>query len=374
MFTDPAEGPCSLCSAWSLRRAPAHILTLSRVADHRLYRRSVPARVSPSRRRPPKQVDESCSLVGTRLDKDSTASGGGRVDREEDKTMPNDDNRPKPPHPEQRQTPPGATADMTPEPDHGEHSYNGNGRLAGKAAIITGADSGIGRAVAIAFAREGADILISYLQEHEDAKQTQHWVEQAGRRAILMPGDVADETYCQSVINRAAQEFGNIDILINNAAMQRTHESIEEISSEEWDRTFRTNIYSMFYLSKAALRHMRPGAAIVNTASINSKSPSPNLLAYATTKGAIANFTAGLAQMVAEKGVRVNCVAPGPIWTPLIPSTMPTEQIKSFGKNTPLGRAGQPAELAPAYVLLASDEGSYMSGAMVPVTGGRPML
>jgi NAD(P)-dependent dehydrogenase (short-subunit alcohol dehydrogenase family) len=288
--------------------------------------------------------------------------------------MPNDDNRPRPPHPEQRQTPPGATADMTPEPDHGENSYKGHGRLAGKAAIITGADSGIGRAVAIAFAREGADILISYLQEHDDAKQTQHWVEHAGRRAILMPGDVSDETYCQSVIDRAVREFGRLDILINNAAMQRTHESIEEISSEEWDSTFRTNIYSMFYLSKAALRHMRPGAAIVNTASINSKSPSPNLLAYATTKGAIANFTAGLAQMVAEKGVRVNCVAPGPIRTPLIPSTMPTEQIKSFGKNTPLGRPGQPAELAPAYVLLASDQGSYMSGAMVPVTGGRPML
>jgi hypothetical protein len=263
---------------------------------------------------------------------------------------------------------------MIPEPDHGEHSYKGNGRLAGKAAIITGADSGIGRAVAIAFAREGADILISYLQEHEDAKQTQHWVEQAGRRAILMPGDVADETYCQSVIDRAVREFGKLDILVNNAAMQRTHQSIDEISSQEWDRTFRTNIYSMFYLSKAALRHMRPGAAIVNTASINAKNPSPNLLAYATTKGAIANFTAGLAQMVAEKGVRVNCVAPGPIWTPLIPSTMPAEQIKSFGKNTPLGRAGQPAELAPAYVLLASDEGSYMTGAMIPVTGGRPTL
>jgi NAD(P)-dependent dehydrogenase (short-subunit alcohol dehydrogenase family) len=288
--------------------------------------------------------------------------------------MPNDDNRPQPPQPEQRQTPPGATQDMTPEPDHGEHSYKGSGRLAGKAAIITGADSGIGRAVAIAFAREGADVLISYLQEHDDAKQTQHWVEQAGRRTILMPGDVADETYCQSVIDRAIQEFGKLDVLVNNAAMQRTHESIDEISSQEWDSTFRTNIYSMFYLSKAALRHMRQGAAIVNTASINSKSPSPNLLAYATTKGAIANFTAGLAQMVAEKGVRVNCVAPGPIWTPLIPSTMPPEQVKSFGKNTPLGRAGQPAELAPAYVLLASDEGSYMTGAMIPVTGGRPML
>jgi hypothetical protein len=189
-----------------------------------------------------------------------------------------------------------------------------------------------------------------------------------------MPGDVADETYCRSLVDRAVQEFGKLDILVNNAAMQRTHQSIDEITSEEWDRTFRTNIYSMFYLSKAALRHMRPGAAIVNTTSINAKNPSPSLLAYATTKGAIANFTAGLAQLVAENGVRVNCVAPGPIWTPLIPSTMPAEQIESFGKNTPLGRAGQPAELAPAYVLLASDEASYMTGALLPVTGGRPML
>jgi hypothetical protein len=228
--------------------------------------------------------------------------------------------------------------------------------------------------VAIAFAREGADVLISYLREDKDAEETRHWVQQAGRKAILMPGDVADQAHCQSIVDRAVREFGKLDILVNNAAMQRTHESIDEISLEEWDRTFRTNIYSMFYLSKAVLRHMKAGAAIVNTTSINAKSPSPNLLAYATTKGAIANFTAGLAQMVAEKGIRVNCVAPGPIWTPLIPSTMPAEQIKNFGKNTPLGRAGQPAELAPAYVLLASDEASYMTGSLVPVTGGRPML
>ncbi len=263
---------------------------------------------------------------------------------------------------------------MAPEPDHGEHSYKGSGRLAGKAAIITGSDSGIGRAVAIAFAREGADIVISYLQEHEDAKETQRWVENAGRRAILMPGDVSDESYCQSVVDGAVDAFGKLNILVNNAAMQRTHETIDEISSDEWDRTFRTNVYSMFYLSKAALRHMQPGSSIVNTTSINAKMPSPNLLAYATTKGAIANFTAGLAQLVAEQGVRVNCVAPGPIWTPLIPSTMPAEHVASFGKNTPLGRAGQPAELAPAYVLLASDEASYMTGALLPVTGGRPML
>jgi NAD(P)-dependent dehydrogenase (short-subunit alcohol dehydrogenase family) len=288
--------------------------------------------------------------------------------------MPNDDHRPQPPLPAQHQAPPGATREMEPAPDHGERTYKGSGRLQGKVAIITGADSGIGRAVAIAFAREGADLLISYLEEHDDAKQTQYWVEQSGRRAVLVPGNVAEESFCTSIIDRTMREFGKIDILVNNAAMQRTHDSIEDISAEEWDQTFRTNIYSMFYLSKAALRQMKAGAAIVNTASINSKSPSPNLLAYATTKGAIANFTAGLAQMVASKGVRVNCVAPGPIWTPLIPSTMPIEKVEDFGKNTPLGRAGQPAELAPAYVLLASDEGSYMSGAMIPVTGGRPML
>jgi NAD(P)-dependent dehydrogenase (short-subunit alcohol dehydrogenase family) len=281
---------------------------------------------------------------------------------------------PHPPQPEQQQAPPGHTAEMTPKPDHGEESYRGCGRLNGKAAIITGSDSGIGRAVAIAFAREGADVLISYLDEHEDAQETARWVEKAGRKAVTVPGDVAEEAHCETLVARAIKEFGHIDVLVNNAAMQRTHKSIEEISAEEWDRTFRTNIYSQFYLSKAALRHMKAGASIVNTTSINAKNPSPSLLAYATTKGAIANFTAGLAQMVAEKGIRVNCVAPGPIWTPLIPSTMPEEAVKSFGENTPLGRAGQPAELAPAYVLLASDEASYMNGALIPVTGGRPML
>ena len=291
--------------------------------------------------------------------------------------MPHDQpmtSRPEPPQPAQSQSPPGTTAEMQPKPDHGEHSYKGSGRLAGKAAIITGADSGIGRAVAIAFAREGADVLISYLDEHEDARQTQHWVELSGRRCAVVPGNIADEHHCESLIDRAVKEFGQLDILVNNAAMQRTHQDIEEISAEEWDQTFRTNIHSMFYLSKAALRQMKPGGSIVNTTSINAKNPSPTLLAYATTKGAIANFTAGLAQMVAEKGIRVNCVAPGPIWTPLIPSTMPEKQVESFGQNTPLGRAGQPAELAPAYVLLASDEASYMTGALIPVTGGRPML
>jgi NAD(P)-dependent dehydrogenase (short-subunit alcohol dehydrogenase family) len=282
--------------------------------------------------------------------------------------------RPNPPQPEQKQAPPGYTTEMAPKPDHGEETYRGCGRLSGKAAIITGSDSGIGRAVAIAFAREGADVLLSYLNEHDDAKETARWVEKAGRKAVAVPGDVAEEAHCESLVERAVKEFGQINILVNNAAMQRTHESIEEISAEEWDRTFRTNIYSQFYLSKAALRHMKAGGSIVNTTSINAKNPSPSLLAYATTKGAIANFTAGLAQLVAEKGVRVNCVAPGPIWTPLIPSTMPEEAVKSFGGNTPLGRAGQPAELAPAYVLLASDEASYITGALIPVTGGRPML
>jgi NAD(P)-dependent dehydrogenase (short-subunit alcohol dehydrogenase family) len=281
---------------------------------------------------------------------------------------------PQPPQPEQKQAPPGQTAEMHPRPDHGEQSYKGSGRLKGKAAIITGADSGIGRAVAIAFAREGADVLISYLEEHEDAKETARWVEEAGRKVILEPGDVADETYCQGLVRRALDEFGKLDILVNNAALQRSHQSIEEISAEEWDRTFRTNIYSHFYLCKAAIPHMKPGAAIVNTSSINAKSPSPSLLAYATTKGAIANFTAGLAQLVAKQGIRVNAVAPGPIWTPLIPSAMRPEHVKSFGENTPLGRAGQPAELAPADVLLASDEASYITGALLPVTGGRPML
>ena len=281
---------------------------------------------------------------------------------------------PKPPFKTPQQDPPGETREMAPQPDHGEHSYKGCGKLAGRAALITGADSGIGRAVAIAFAREGADVLISYLEEHEDAQETARWVEQAGRKAVLMAGDIADPTHCKKLVARAVEEFGRLDILVNNAAYQMTYHSLDEISEAEWDKTFRTNIYSMFYLAKAAVPHMKPGSAIVNTSSINAKSPNPTLLAYATTKGAIANFTAGLAQLLAERGIRVNCVAPGPIWTPLIPSTMAEKSVEKFGENTPLGRPGQPAELAPAYVLLASDDGSYMTGAMIPVTGGRPML
>jgi NAD(P)-dependent dehydrogenase (short-subunit alcohol dehydrogenase family) len=281
---------------------------------------------------------------------------------------------PQPPQPKQQQDMPGVTDKMRPRPDHGETSYKGSGRLSGMAALITGADSGIGRAVAIAFAREGADVLISYYNEHEDAKETARLVEEAGRRAILVDGDIKDEALCRRMVDRVVQEFGRIDILVNNAAHQATFESIEEINTEEFDDTFRTNVYAMFFLCKAAIPKMKPGSSIINTTSINAKNPSPQLLAYATTKGAIANFTAGLAALVAEKGIRVNAVAPGPIWTPLIPATMPPEKVENFGADTPLGRAGQPAELAPAFVMLASPEASYITGAIIPVTGGRPML
>ena len=279
-----------------------------------------------------------------------------------------------PPQPKQRQEIPGETEKMVPAPDHGETTYKGHGRLTGRSALITGGDLGIGRAVAIAYAREGADVLISYLSEEKDALETARWVEKAGRTAVLVPGDIGDEAHCRSLVERALTEFGRLDILVNNAAHQATIDSIEEISSEEWDRTMRTNLYAMFYLCRAAVPVMRSGGAIINTSSIQSKSPTPELLAYATTKGAIANFTAGLAGMLAEKGIRVNAVAPGPIWTPLIPSTLPVEKVEKFGSDTPLGRVGQPAELAGAFVLLASDEASYISGAVIPVTGGKPML
>ena len=275
---------------------------------------------------------------------------------------------------EPQQQPPGTTGAMHRKPDHGEDTYRGSGRLAGKAAVITGGDSGIGRAVAISFAREGADVLIAYLSEHDDAQETAKLVEDAGRRAVLVAGDLAERSQCQAVVDRAVAEFGRIDVLVNNAAYQMTHETLEEISDEEWTRTFDINITAMFRLTKACLPHMSGGGSIINTSSVNSDMPRPTLLPYATTKGAIANFTAGLAQLLADRGIRVNAVAPGPIWTPLIPSTMPADHVAEFGKNTPLGRAGQPKEVAPAYVLLASDEASYMSGALIPVTGGKPIL
>ena len=282
--------------------------------------------------------------------------------------------RPKPPQPEQQQPMPGTTAGMQPVPDHGEHSYRGSGRLAGRRALITGADSGIGRAVAIAFAREGADVGIGYLCEHEDARETERWIDQAGRRCVLMAGDVQNPDQCRSMVERTVSELGGLDILVNNAAHQATFKEIEDIDDEEWQLTFRVNIHAMFYLAKAAVPHMKPGAAIINTASINADFPNPTLLPYATTKGAIQNFTAGLAQLLAEKGIRVNAVAPGPVWTPLIPSTMPAGAVAKFGSNVPMKRAAQPAELATAYVMLADPLSSYTSGATVAVTGGKPFL
>ncbi|MFL5159698.1 MAG: SDR family oxidoreductase, partial [Microvirga sp.] len=228
--------------------------------------------------------------------------------------------------------------------------------------------------VAIAFAREGADVLITYLNEDEDAQDTGRWIEKAGRKAVLMPGDIKDPAHCRAIVQRAVQEFGGVDILVNNAAHQATFTDVEEISDEEWDVTFRTNIHAMFYLVKAAVPHMREGSAIINTTSVNADTPSPQLLAYATTKGAIQNFTGGLAQLLAEKGIRVNCVAPGPIWTPLIPSTMPPEKVKEFGSQVPMKRPGQPKELASAYVMLAEPNSSYVSGATIAVTGGKPII
>lgn len=280
----------------------------------------------------------------------------------------------QPPYPKQEQEVPGTEKEMNPKADHGEKSYKGSGKLEGKKAIITGGDSGIGRAVAIAFAREGADILISYLEEDEDARETAKYIEEAGRIAVLVKGDISEEQHCKEIISTAVEEFGEINILVNNAAFQMSRESLQDISTEEWDYTFRTNIYAMFWLCKAAEPHMKEGGTIVNTTSINAYKPHPMLLAYATTKGAIQNFTANLGQILAEKGIRVNCVAPGPVWTPLIPATMPPEQVKSFGENTPLGRVAQPAELAPAYVLLASGDSSYMTGSTVQVTGGTPTI
>jgi NAD(P)-dependent dehydrogenase (short-subunit alcohol dehydrogenase family) len=276
--------------------------------------------------------------------------------------------------PAQQQEPPGVLGEMTPKPDHGEDSYRGSGKLTGKAAVITGGDSGIGRAVAIAFAREGADVLISYLSEHEDARETAKYVEEAGRRCVLVAGDISDRAHAKTIIPKAVEEFGKVDVLVNNAAFQMTHETLDEISDEEWDHTLATNLTAMFVLTKDAIPHMPAGGAIINSSSVNSDMPSPQLAPYAMTKAAIANFTASCAQMYGEKGIRANSVAPGPVWTPLIPSTMPEEKVEKFGSDTPLGRAGQPAELAPVYVLLASDEGSYISGARVAVTGGRPIL
>ena len=278
------------------------------------------------------------------------------------------------PQPKQKQKPPGKESKLRPKADHGEQSYEGSGRLEGKVAVITGGDSGIGRAVAIAFAREGADVLISYLSEHDDAKETARWVKKAGRKAVLVAGDIADPKHCRRIIARAAKAFGRIDVLVNNAAFQMERESVEETPDEEWEYTFRVNITAMFYLCKAALKHMKKGASIINTASVVADQPREKLLPYSATKAAIVNFTGSLAKLLAEKGIRANCVAPGPIWTPLIPSTLSPDHVARFGSNTPMERPGQPGEVAPAYVFLASDESSYVSGARIAVTGGVPII
>ncbi|HZQ51172.1 MAG TPA: SDR family oxidoreductase [Bryobacteraceae bacterium] len=278
---------------------------------------------------------------------------------------------PKPPFEQDKQTPPGSSKEMRPQPDYGEQSYKGLGRLKGRKAIVTGGDSGIGRAVALAFAREGADVLISYLNEHEDANETARLVRDAGRKAVAVPGNIEDVKHCEQIVERAFSELGGLDILINNAAHQKTLESIDELTPEEWDYTFKTNIYAMFYLSRFALPRMKQGSTIVNTTSVQAYQPNKTLLAYATTKGAIVTFTKALSSLAIKQGIRVNAVAPGPVWTPLIPSTMPEEKVKEFGKNSPMERPAQPAELAPIYVFLCSDESRYITGGIFDLTGGR---
>ncbi|MDQ4063683.1 MAG: SDR family oxidoreductase [Actinomycetota bacterium] len=283
---------------------------------------------------------------------------------------------PQPQYPEQdqRDQHPGLESEMQPKPDYGEETYRGSGKLEGKKTIITGGDSGIGRAVALAFAREGADVLISYLEEEEsDAQETAQVVEEAGRKVVKMPGDISDETVCQAIIRKAVEEFGQIDVLVNNAAHQMTVSGIADISTELLDRTFKTNIYAMFWLTKAALPHMQPGGSIINTCSIQAYQPSPTLLPYSATKGAIITFTKGLAQEVVQYGLRANSVAPGPVWTPIIPASMPGDTVSQFGGTSVMGRPAQPAELAPAFVFLASQEASYVNGETLGVTGGMPL-
>jgi NAD(P)-dependent dehydrogenase (short-subunit alcohol dehydrogenase family) len=264
---------------------------------------------------------------------------------------------------------------MGEDPDHGESTYRGTGKLTDRVAVITGGDSGIGRAVALAFAREGADVVLAYLEgEDKDGRRTAELVEEAGRRVVTVPGDLSSEPACEELVSRAVAEFGRIDILVNNAAYQMAQPGgIAEITTEQFDRVLKTNLYAMFWLCKMALPHMPRGGAIINTSSVQASSPSPELLDYATTKAGIVNFTRGLASMVAEDGIRVNSVAPGPIWTPLIPATMPEEKVESFGTQTPIGRAGQPSEVAPAYVFLASTDSSYVTGEVIAVTGGQPV-
>lgn len=273
--------------------------------------------------------------------------------------------------PQHQDEQPGRESEMTPRPKADDPQYRGSGKLQGKVALITGGDSGIGRAVAIAFAKEGADVAIMYLNEHDDAKQTKQMVEEQGQRAVAIAGDIGDESFCQQAVQQAVDEFGKLDILVNNAAEQHPQESIEDISAEQLERTFRTNIFSMFYLTKAALKHLKEGSAIVNTTSVTAYKGNQQLIDYSSTKGAIVAFTRSLSQSLVEKGIRVNGVAPGPIWTPLIPSTFPEDKVASFGKQVPMGRAGQPEEIAPSYVFLASDDASYISGQIIHPNGGE---
>ena len=270
---------------------------------------------------------------------------------------------------------PGRTEEMDVQPDHGEQTYRGIGRLEGKKAVITGGDSGIGRAVSLTFAREGADLLISYLEsEEQDAQKTVALVEEAGRRAVTVSGDIREEAHCRHIVDRAVEEFGHIDVLVSNAAYQMSRSGgIAEITTDQLDRVFKTNVYAMFWLCKAAIPHMPPGSTIITSSSVQAFQPSPHLLDYAASKGAIVNFTKALGQNLVEKGIRVNSVAPGPVWTPLIPATMPEEMIESFGQQSPMGRAAQPAELAPIYVFLASQESSYITSEVLGVTGGSPI-
>jgi NAD(P)-dependent dehydrogenase (short-subunit alcohol dehydrogenase family) len=277
----------------------------------------------------------------------------------------------QPPYSETKQAPPGSEEDMVPKVDHGESSYKGTGCLEGRHALVTGADSGIGRAVALAFAREGADVAISYLSEETDAQETQRLVTEAGRKAVLLPGDIGDRSVTGTIAEKAIDTFGTVDILVNNAAFQRTYESFDEIPDDEFEETYRVNVFGMFRLCKAILPKMKKGGSIINTASIQSFDPSPALIAYASTKAAIASFTRSLASLAIKHGVRVNAVAPGPVWTPLIPSTLPKEKVKQFGAQTTFGRAAQPAEIAPIFVFLASDQATYVNGEIYGATGGQ---
>ena len=305
---------------------------------------------------------------------DNTKQPGGTKPDPQNTTGPHHPDYPKPPFPEQTQTLPGSFLKMNPRPDHGEQSWRGAGRLEGMIALITGADSGIGRAVAIAYAREGADIALSYLDETEDADDTARIIQDCGRKCMKLPGDIANAAHCRDIVDATVGRFGRIDILVNNAAHQRMFDAVRDIPDAEWERTFAINIHAMFYLSKAAVPHMKPGSSIINTTSVNADMPNPGLLAYATTKGAIQNFSGGLAQMLAEQGIRVNCVAPGPVWTPLIPASMSGETVSTFGESYPMKRPAQPVELASAYVMLAEPMSSYVSGATIAVTGGKPIL